>query len=76
MTDDDKKIYKELLIEHEQFIFQNNKYRAICTMDCEKCAISKYDNNLNNICPSLAVGSDIEHELILSLKSDYPEYFI
>ncbi|MGD8306169.1 MAG: hypothetical protein PVF17_05915 [Ignavibacteria bacterium] len=76
MTDDDKKTYKELLIEHAQFVFQDNEYAAICTMDCEKCAIRKYDNDMSTICPSLVVGDDIEHELILSLKPDYPEYFI
>lgn len=76
MTDDDKKIYKDLLIEHAQFISQNNKYVACCTIDCEKCAIRKYDNDMSTICPSLAIGDDIEHELILSIKSNYPEYFI
>lgn len=32
--------------------------------------------DMSTICPSLVIGSDIEHKLILSLKSDYPEYFI
>ena len=45
-------------------------------MNCERCAIRKYDNDRSTICPSLAIEDDIEHELILSLKPDYPEYFV
>ena len=77
MTDDDKEIYKELLVKHKQFVFQNKKYTAYCIMDCEKCAIYKYKDHIDtNICPSLEVGKNIEHEIISAIKLDYPEYFI
>ena len=73
MMEDD---FRTLCIQYGQFSYNSNTgYFVTCPIDmnCNNCSF--YESNDGKCIPSLFTAKQ-EHEIISSLQSDYPEYFI